>query len=194
MSIVLVTGGAKSGKSSFAERQLQEKKSVAYIATNVPRFPDSEMDERVRRHRAQRNERWHTEERFLQIAEYLNKTATSYEAFLLDCVTILTTNLFFHYAEEITDSQSLDSFEDLTLVQLNQLEERIYLEWDQILAAAGDLNIEIWLVTNEVGMGIVPERRMGRWFQDILGKVNQKIGQSADEVYFVVCGIPQKIK
>ncbi|MGM0125850.1 adenosylcobinamide kinase/adenosylcobinamide-phosphate guanylyltransferase [Enterococcus sp. AZ194] len=190
MSLTLITGGAKSGKSSFAE-ELLEGKNISYIATNVPRFFDSEMEERVARHQKQRDKNWHTEERFLEIGSYLKENYARYDGFLLDCVTLLTTNLFFHYLKK--EEQSIE-FEELTTGRLNQLEEQIYEEWETILQVISEQEIPILMVTNEVGSGVVPERKMGRWFQDVLGRVNQKIGKKAEHVYFVVCGIPQKIK
>ena len=111
---------------------------------------------------------------------------------ILDCVTVMTTNLFFHYLKE-EQLLSLD-FELLNNKQLSDMEEKIFLEWSKILKEIKRTDIDFWIVTNEVGSGVVPISKMGRWFQDLLGKINQKIGKEAENVYFVVCGISQKIK
>lgn len=192
MTISLVTGGAKSGKSSFAESQLNERKNVAYIATGVQETIDLEMEERIRRHQESRNKEWHTEERYLNIAEFIEKNSRKYPNMILDCVTVMTTNLFFHYLKE-EQLLSLD-FELLNNKQLSDMEEKIFLEWSKILKEIKRTDIDFWIVTNEVGSGVVPISKMGRWFQDLLGKINQKIGKEAENVYFVVCGISQKIK
>ncbi|EGO5243220.1 bifunctional adenosylcobinamide kinase/adenosylcobinamide-phosphate guanylyltransferase [Enterococcus faecalis] len=194
--IILVTGGARSGKSTFAESELKEKKSVCYIATSVITFPDPEMEQRVLLHKRQRPASWMTEERFLQVGDFL-KQNNHYSAYLIDCVTILTTNLFYYLLGQQfgDDYQKIDEqINQFTEVQKLEIEAKLKKEWIDITKAIHMIPADVILVTNEVGLGIVPESKLSRWFRDILGRINQQLGKEADDVYFVVCGIPTKIK
>lgn len=190
MSITLITGGAKSGKSDFAELLIKSKK-VSYIATNASQYFDIEMQQRVKKHRIKRNAEWHTEERFKNIAEYLKQEQFTFDAFLIDCATMLTTNLLFEFLDDI---YSVYDFEQLSIKQLDILEMKLRSEWNQILIHATNINIPVIIVTNEVGLSIVPEKKLGRWFQEIFGKINQEIARNSEHVYFVTCGISQKLK
>ncbi|HAP3815341.1 TPA: bifunctional adenosylcobinamide kinase/adenosylcobinamide-phosphate guanylyltransferase [Enterococcus faecalis] len=190
MSLTLITGGAKSGKSSFAESLLKNK-NVCYIATNSRDFVDFEMEDRVKKHKEQRDEKWHTEERYKNIGQYIKKNKNQYDAFLIDCATMLTTNLLFEYIEK--NYFTLD-FESLSPHQIKQLELKIEDEWSKLLREISYLNVPIIIVTNEVGSSIVPDNKLGRWFQDMLGKINQNIAKKSLDVYLVICSIPQKLK
>lgn len=197
MSYTLVTGGAKSGKSTFSENLLKNESSVCYIATSVMEYPDEEMTSRIQHHQNTRPAAWHTEERFLGIDEWLKETSKDYNAYLLDCVTIMTTNLFFHIMskELAVDLEEIETvFDHYTAKERQKIEEQIFNEWGKITEAIMETNTKMILVTNEVGSGVVPITSLGRWFQDLLGKINQFLAREAEQVYFVVCGIPQKIK
>ncbi|WP_170922957.1 adenosylcobinamide kinase/adenosylcobinamide-phosphate guanylyltransferase [Enterococcus sp. 7F3_DIV0205] len=197
MSYTLVTGGAKSGKSTFSESLLKNESSVCYIATSVMEYPDEEMTSRIQHHQNTRPTAWHTEERFLGIDEWLKETSKDYNAYLLDCVTIMTTNLFFHIMskELAVDLEEIETvFDHYTAKERQKIEEQIFNEWGKITKAIMETNTKMILVTNEVGSGVVPITSLGRWFQDLLGKINQFLAREAEQVYFVVCGIPQKIK
>ena len=191
--IVLVTGGARSGKSAFAEERLADRESVCYIATGLPRGEDPEWQERIRLHQERRPASWTTQEQYAGLADWLREQ--SHPVYLLDCATLLTSNRLFdliaqHFPDklELTEENFLSRQEQSFLLQL--LEE----EWQELLSAIRQTNAECWIVTDEVGLGIVPETRLGRFFRDVQGKINQLIAKEASEVYLVICGLAQQLK
>lgn len=191
--IVLVTGGARSGKSAFAEEQLADREGVCYIATGLPREEDPEWQERIRLHQERRPASWTTQEQYAGLADWLREQ--SHPVYLLDCATLLTSNSLFdliaqHFPDklELTEEHFLSRQEQSFLLQL--LEE----EWQELLFAIRHTNAECWIVTDEVGLGIVPETRLGRFFRDVQGKINQLIAKEASEVYLVICGLAQQLK
>ena len=191
--IVLVTGGARSGKSAFAEDQLADREEVCYIATGLPRGEDPEWQERIRLHQERRPASWTTQEQYAGLADWLREQ--SHPVYLLDCATLLTSNRLFdliaqHYPDklELTEEYFLSRQEQSFLLQL--LEE----EWEELLSAIHQTDVECWIVTDEVGLGIVPETRLGRFFRDVQGKINQLIAKEASEAYLVICGLAQQLK
>jgi adenosylcobinamide kinase/adenosylcobinamide-phosphate guanylyltransferase len=182
--LVLVTGGARSGKSTYAERIAGDcGNDVLYVATAVP--VDVEMRDRIQKHRRQRPARWSTFEGYRELKR-VYQSGTPWEAILVDCVTVMITNLLFE--------QTGEDVENLTSVELAEMEEAIHAEFREFLDEAVRHPCPVIMVANEVGFGIVPENKMARIFRDIAGRVNQYIASRADEVYLVVCGIPVKIK
>ena len=191
--IVLVTGGARSGKSAFAEEQLADRERVCYIATGLPREEDPEWQERIRLHQERRPASWTTQEQYAGLADWLREQ--SHPVYLLDCATLLTSNSLFdliaqHFPDklELTEENFLSRQEQSFLLQL--LEE----EWQELLSAIHPTDAECWIVTDEVGLGIVPETRLGRFFRDVQGKINQLIAKEASEAYLVICGLAQQLK
>ena len=191
--IVLVTGGARSGKSAFAEEQLADRERVCYIATGLPRGEDPEWQERIRLHQERRPASWTTQEQYAGLADWLREQ--SHPVYLLDCATLLTSNSLFdliaqHFPDklELTEENFLSRQEQSFLLQL--LEE----EWQELLSTIRQTDAECWIVTDEVGLGIVPETRLGRFFRDVQGKVNQLIAKEASEAYLVICGLAQQLK
>ena len=191
--IVLVTGGARSGKSAFAEEQLADRERVCYIATGLPRGEDPEWQERIRLHQERRPASWTTQEQYAGLADWLREQ--SHPVYLLDCATLLTSNRLFdlisqHFPDklELTEENFLSRQEQSFLLQL--LEE----EWQELLSAIRQTDAECWIVTDEVGLGIVPETRLGRFFRDVQGKINQLIAKEASEAYLVICGLAQQLK
>ncbi len=191
--IVLVTGGARSGKSAFAEDQLADREEVCYIATGLPRGEDPEWQERIRLHQERRPASWTTQEQYAGLADWLREQ--SHPVYLLDCATLLTSNRLFdliaqHFPDklELTEEHFLSRQEQSFLLQL--LEE----EWQELLSAIHQTDAECWIVTDEVGLGIVPETRLGRFFRDVQGKINQLIAKEASEAYLVICGLAQQLK
>jgi len=191
--IVLVTGGARSGKSAFAEEQLADRERVCYIATGLPREEDPEWQERIRLHQERRPASWTTQEQYAGLADWLREQ--SHPVYLLDCATLLTSNRLFdliaqHFPDklELTEENFLSRQEQSFLLQL--LEE----EWQELLSAIHQTDAECWIVTDEVGLGIVPETRLGRFFRDVQGKINQLIAKEASEAYLVICGLAQQLK
>ena len=191
--IVLVTGGARSGKSAFAEEKLADRERVCYIATGLPRGEDPEWQERIRLHQERRPASWTTQEQYAGLADWLREQ--SHPVYLLDCATLLTSNRLFdliaqHFPDklELTEEHFLSRQEQSFLLQL--LEE----EWQELLSTIRQTNAECWIVTDEVGLGIVPETRLGRFFRDVQGKINQLIAKEASEAYLVICGLAQQLK
>ena len=191
--IVLVTGGARSGKSAFAEEQLADREQVCYIATGLPRGDDPEWQERIRLHQERRPASWTTQEQYAGLADWLREQ--SHPVYLLDCATLLTSNRLFdliaqHFPDklELTEEHFLSRQEQSFLLQL--LEE----EWQELLSTIRQTDAECWIVTDEVGLGIVPETRLGRFFRDVQGKINQQIAKEASEAYLVICGLAQQLK
>ena len=165
---VLVLGGARSGKSAFAEGLVAETGlSRHYIATG--RAWDEEMRQRIAKHREDRGKGWETHEEPLALAERIADVAREDRAVLIDCLTLWVTNLM--------------------------LEERdIAREFEGLLRTVKDAPGRLVFVSNEVGLGIVPENRMAREFRDHAGRLHQKVAALVPEVYFVAAGLPLKMK
>lgn len=167
-TITLITGGARSGKSSFAQ-QLAESKSERPVYLATARIWDDDFAQRVRRHQSDRDQRWENVEEEKQ----LSKHDFTGKVVLMDCVTLWLTN-FFH------DNG----------YQIDPALEQAKAEWEQFIQQ----DLELIVVTNELGMGVHPEHEAARHFADLQGWMNQHIAQAAGEVYLLVSGIPVKIK
>lgn len=177
--ITLVTGGARSGKSRFAEALYKDVKDVVYIATS--KVTDTEMRERVKLHQESRPGEWRTYEGNYDLQNSIGEEKN----YLLDCITVLTSNIMFDISKDI-------EYIDYNLQR--EIENTVILEVEKLINEIRLKNYNLVLVTNEVGDSIVPEHHVSRVFRDIQGRVNQRIALSADEVYLVCCGIPVKIK
>ena len=175
--VILVTGGCRSGKSEFAERlALSCSKVRRYIAT-CP-VCDEEMAGRVRRHRERRRaDGWETIEEPCELSEVLRQSPPE-SVVLVDCLTLWISNLMVR-AEERGDV-----FDESAAEQESRRLER----------TLSDVRATVIFVLNEVGMGVVPENALARRFRDCSGRCGQVIAGFADEVYFLVCGIPMKVK
>lgn len=192
--ITLVTGGARSGKSAFAESLLDTEAEINYIATNCS-AQDPEMATRVSLHQQRRTKNWQTTETYLVVADVIEQAQVS--AHLLDCATMLTTNYFFDLMKErFGEDYAVIDEEIMKLSEKDKavIEGEILNEWKKILTTAKNSQADLVVVTNEVGLGIVPENAFSRWFRDVLGHVNQSLGKEADAVFLVIAGIPMKIK
>ncbi|MFZ5965604.1 MAG: bifunctional adenosylcobinamide kinase/adenosylcobinamide-phosphate guanylyltransferase [Bacillota bacterium] len=183
--ITLVTGGARSGKSSFSE-ELVKKSSLkaAYLATAIP-F-DEGMKDRIKKHQMSRPQEWTTYEGFRDMYLLIPKIAKEHKIILLDCVTIMVTNLMFEHKNVDWNKVSYET--------VDQIEASIREQFQMLIQVIRQHQVHIIMVTNELGMGIVPENRLSRIFRDIAGRINQMIAQEADEVYLVVSGLPVKLK
>lgn len=177
--IILVTGGARSGKSFFAEKQYENKKDVVYIATS--KVMDKEMEDRVLMHQKSRPISWRTFE-----GNYdLDKAVGREENYLLDCITVLTSNIMY----DLTKDE-----ERISIELQKKVEDTVVDELNKLISEVKEKNYNLVLVTNEIGYSLVPESHIGRVFRDIQGRVNQRIASISDEVYLVCCGMPVKIK
>lgn len=183
--VTLITGGARSGKSSFAEELIREKgEKILYVAT--AKAIDDEMKDRIERHQARRPDHWDTLEQYRGLGAVLPDLSTKYDGILLDCVTIMSTNIIFD------DPVMLK--EDVSFEEMLEAEKALVAEIHDFISCFSALSCDLILVTNEVGLGLVPEYPLSRFYRDALGRVNQALGKAAGELYFVTCGVPLKIK
>jgi adenosylcobinamide kinase/adenosylcobinamide-phosphate guanylyltransferase len=170
--IVLFTGGARNGKSRRAEQYVTRLNApVVYVAT--AQAGDDEMRDRIARHQERRPTDWQTLEAPTAVAAPLAALEAK-TVVLLDCLSLLVSNLLL--AHEANP------------------EPAIVQEIDALLATIRERDLTLVVVTNEVGMGIVPAYPLGRVYRDLLGWMNQRVAHAADEVYLVVCGIPVELK
>ncbi|WP_448871139.1 bifunctional adenosylcobinamide kinase/adenosylcobinamide-phosphate guanylyltransferase [Desulfobulbus propionicus] len=182
--VILVTGGARSGKSSFAEQLIAGLgRKIAYIAT--ARSLDAEMEDRIAKHRLQRPTSWQTFETPTEPSRVVVAQGNQVDALLLDCLTVMITNRILTHAID---------WDQPSVPRLGEIEADILGEINALLAAAADSRADLVAVTNEVGYGIVPISPLSRFFRDCAGRVNQRVAAAADEVYLVVSGIPVRIK
>jgi adenosylcobinamide kinase/adenosylcobinamide-phosphate guanylyltransferase len=189
--MVLILGGARSGKSALAERLAAGSgRSVAFIATATA--SDDEMRERIARHRASRPKGWHTLEEPLDLAAAVRQASELADVLLLDCVTLWLGNVL---SQESRQHERDDEGEEFyTTGKL--FDERALQEIEAMLGVVKSLgpNKMLIAITNEVGLGIVPAYPLGRLYRDTLGYVNQRLAQAADRVYLMVAGLAVDIK
>ena len=181
MTATLVLGGARSGKSAHAERlAAQSGCEVVYIAT--ARAGDGEMAERIAHHRRGRPPHWTTVEEPLLLADAIARHSAPSTVVLVDCLTLWLSNLMFSDGRVYPDTGSI------TLPPLFGAQRAALL--DVLARSAGD----IVLVSNEVGMGIVPMGAVSRSFADEAGRSNQSVAAACDRVFFVAAGLPLTLK
>jgi len=167
-AVTLVLGGARSGKSCYAENLVEAAASHAtYIATAEPR--DAEMAVRIAEHRARRGSLWNTIEAPLDLASVIASEAAADRPLLVDCLTLWLSNLMM--AERCVAAEST-----------------------ALCAALRETVGSVVLVANEVGLGLVPETSLGRRFRDAAGRLNQEVAALADRVVFTAAGLPLVLK
>jgi len=183
--IILVLGGARSGKSTYAEEKVEEiGRQIGYIAT--AKVTDLDMAVRIKHHQASRPSSWATIEQYKGFDQLkANKDFQRCDTFILDCVTILLTNQMFDYQVD---------FDTCDQKVIGQIEKEMTEEIQQLLDLMVLENKNLILVSNEVGLGLVPEYRLGNLFRDIAGRINQMLAHQADEAYFIVSGLPLTLK
>lgn len=187
--LILLLGGARSGKSALALQiaRAAHASQVLYIAT--AEAGDPEMDVRIARHRQERDSTWHTLEAPRSVAEavrsYVERQISPrernkpFDVAILDCLTLLVSNIV---------TQSDNPFSE-------EVERLVVAETEALVACARELPWHCFIVvSNEVGMGLVPPYPLGRAYRDLLGRANQMIAAQADEVYLLVAGIPLRLK
>ena len=163
-TLILVLGGAASGKSQAALDLAGPIGPKAFVATGQAR--DSEMCERIRRHRATRTSDWDTAEIPLDLVRWFTRQGSFYRTIVVDCLTLWLSNL----------------------LEAGLRDQAVPRKVDQLLGAVRSTSARIVLVSNETGLGIVPSSRAGRRFRDLTGKAHQQIAAGADAVYFIVAG------
>lgn len=179
---ILITGGIRSGKSRFAQ-ELAKKAGgkVLFVATAEGR--DEEMKERIEKHKRERPAGWRTLEVTENAGRIIKREIAASKVVILDSLSMLISN--------ILDSSSSGNPEELNFPLL---EKRVEKELDSIIINLQERKASFIIVSVEVGMSLVPPNRMGRYFQELHGKANQRIAQNCDEIYLMVSGIPLKIK
>ena len=172
---ILVLGGARSGKSTYAQKLASGMgERVLFCATAEPL--DDDMLHRIEEHKKSRPGGWETLEVSRDVGRALSNLTSGYDAVIIDCITLLVSNCFHHDTE-------------------SALAERIVCEEIRsLIEFMGHKESNYILVSNEVGGGLVPDNVLGRLYRDLLGKANQLLANAADEVYLMVAGIPIKVK
>ena len=173
MKLILVLGGARSGKSRYAQELASSLSGpVLLVATAVP--GDEEMRQRIEEHRRGRPPSWHTLEIEAGVGEALEREGRGAGVVLLDCLTLLVANALGEGGKAG--------------------EERVERELQGLLGALDRLPATFIVVSDEVGMGLVPDNPLGRQYRDLLGRANQLLAQRADQVYLLVAGVPLRLK
>lgn len=181
--VILVTGGARSGKSIYAENLARERsKKVVYLATAA--VVDDEMVERVKAHRLFRPDSWKTVEETINVIEVFDNIPEGTEVVLLDCLTFWISNMMMKRKGEGEPEEK----------EVKELELYLINEARKLSEKLKEQKYTVIVVSNELGLGLVPPYVLGRIFRDVVGKANQMIAEAADEVYFMVSGLPLKLK
>ncbi len=176
--ITLLLGGARSGKSFYAQQLAKDSgKPVMFLAT--AQALDDEMSARIQKHKADRPAHWQTLEIPFGIAEHIPQIKTG--VVILDCVTLLVNNHLMRFVKD-------DLVDEIPFTQA------VENEMDELLAALRRAGQEWIIISNEVGLGLVPPYQMGRVYRDVLGFVNQRLAREADKVIFMAAGIPMAMK
>lgn len=172
--LVLVLGGARSGKSRFAQQKAGEMaEKVLFIATAEAQ--DGEMRARIAEHRKNRPPQWRTLEITSGLAPRLKAGIGDAQVVIIDCLTLLLSNIMGGDEPRLA-------------------EKRAFGEIEELIVAISQLGASCIIVSNEVGLGLVPDNRLGRDFRDLAGMANQLVARAASEVYFMVAGLPLKLK
>ena len=180
--IILCSGGARSGKSEFAERlALATEGRKAYVATG--QAFDEEMIDRIKKHQERRGEIWNNFEVPLHLAKEWQNISQTADVILIDCLTMFTTNHMMAHG-------SIQGQQDA-----NQLEATVLAELETLLASIKSCEGKIVIfVTNEIGLGIVPDNKLARYFRDIAGRVNRTVAMAADKLYLTISGVTIELK
>lgn len=182
MKSILIIGGARSGKSHFAqELALKSGKPVLFVATATA--GDEEMRQRIEEHRRTRPPAWSTLEVTTHVGNEILQKIGGAEVVIVDCITLLVNNVFSQFADQTGEH-----------IDAPLVEKGVTSEIGELVECINHLDASFIMVTNEVGSGLVPANKMGRLYRDLLGRANQLLAQQADEVYLMVSGLPILIK
>lgn len=181
-TIILCSGGARSGKSEFAEQlALSLKGRKAYVATG--QAFDDEMKDRIKKHRLRRGKEWITFEIPLYLHKNWEQIKNVSDVILIDCLTMFTSNHLFAHGDINTQEDS-NRIESIILEELRLLLQEINNSNDKTVI----------FVTNEIGLGIVPENKLARYFRDITGRVNREVASAANKMYLTISGVTIELK
>ena len=181
-TIILCSGGARSGKSEFAEQlALSLKGRKAYVATG--QAFDDEMKDRIKKHQLRRGKEWITFEIPLYLHKNWEQIKNVSDVILIDCLTMFTSNHIFAHGDINTQEDS-NRIESIILEELRLLLQEINNSNDKTVI----------FVTNEIGLGIVPENKLARYFRDITGRVNREVARAANKMYLTISGVTIELK
>ncbi len=181
MKVILLTGGARSGKSRYAqELAARSGQPVLFVAT--AQAGDEEMKRRIEEHQRGRPATWATLEVRGHLGQSIRTNIGNARTVLVDCITLLINNLLSKYGY---DESNID---------VSRLEKEVADEIGELIKSIDEVNADFIIVTNEVGLGLVPANPIGRLYRDLLGRANQMLAARADEVYFMVSGLPITVK
>ncbi|MDR4509140.1 MAG: bifunctional adenosylcobinamide kinase/adenosylcobinamide-phosphate guanylyltransferase [Candidatus Brocadiaceae bacterium] len=183
--IIFVLGGVRSGKSVFAEKIAIQYNDVTYIATAEAK--DEEMEERIRIHKRRRPDHWKTVESPLYIDRIVSGLKNFDGLVFIDCMTLYVTNMLFHKEPDLL-------FPGNEIKGRKQREKLILSNIKTLCHVCRESCADVIIVSNEVGLGVMPDNTLSREYLDIAGRANQIIAADADEVFFIVAGISQRIK
>jgi adenosylcobinamide kinase/adenosylcobinamide-phosphate guanylyltransferase len=192
---ILILGGARSGKSTFAQGLAAKLgKKVLFVATGEPL--DEEMASRIEEHKRMRPKNWRTLEIDTKLGQRLKGQIKDADVVLLDCLTLLVSNILTKEDRKPLSSPltGKDEGEGKIAEAISQAETQVMAEMEDLIDCIAKHEGNFIVVSNEVGLGLVPDNKLGRVYRDLLGKANQLLAQHASEVYFMVSGIPVKIK
>jgi adenosylcobinamide kinase / adenosylcobinamide-phosphate guanylyltransferase len=170
-TVTLVLGGVRSGKSRYAQQLAERAESVLFVATAEVR-DDSEMRAKIERHRSDRPAHWTTVEEPIELARVV-AGADGSQLILIDCLTLFASNMLERFGEDTTANHP---------------------EIDSLCSALAAAPCSVILVSNEVGSGVVPAYALGRRFRDLVGEINQRVAAVADNVFYMVAGLPLVLK
>ena len=172
--LIFIIGGARSGKSSLAESLASQYEHVLFVAT--AEALDEDMERRIAQHKLSRPSDWSTLEEPIKLASSLHGNAGNYEVCLVDCLTVWVSNMLLKLEE-------------------SSVAEKVILSELESLLEAYEYSSATWIVvSNEVGLGVVPPTSLGRRYRDALGRVNQAVAAKADKVYFMAAGLALELK
>lgn len=181
-TIILCSGGARSGKSEFAEQlALSLKGRKAYVATG--QAFDDEMKDRIKKHQLRRGKEWITFEIPLHLHKNWEQIKNVSDVILIDCLTMFTSNHVFAHGD-INTQEDANRIESIILKELRLLLQEINNSNDKTVI----------FVTNEIGLGIVPENKLARYFRDITGRVNREVASAANKMYLTISGVTIELK
>ena len=182
LSSILITGGARSGKSYFAqELALKSGKPVLFVATAVA--GDEEMRQRIEEHQRTRPPAWSTLEVTTHVGDKIRQKIAGAQVVIVDCITLLVSNIVSRYIDQTGEQ-----------IDTSLVKKEVASEISELAECINGIDTSFIVVTNEVGMGLVPDNQMGRLYRDLLGKANRLLAQQADEVYLMVDGLAVPIK
>jgi len=172
---ILILGGARSGKSQFAQ-SLAGKLSNRVLFVATAEAGDEEMRSRIEEHKKSRPRTWRTLEVPIRVVEQIGGQIGDADVVIIDCITLLISNLLVGEGDD------------------RYKEKQVITEIERLIACIDKQEVTTIIVSNEVGLGLVPENRLSRFYRDLLGRTNQLLAQHADEVYLMVAGIPVEVK